>query len=173
MVFFSSYLYFVSLSVLIHIIYKYFLAALATSFANTLASRYPGQNKDTRTTILYSTIKYTKAQSLVEDAHTWKCTPDMWTNLCDWTRKHVSKRASLKVRNLNIHMYRAYCTYILIIVVLFMNIPFHPYIMSFVTNFVWRSILSDVNVANSALFGYYSRGHLFIISRGAYAYSWA
>ena len=27
--------------------------------------------------------KCTKAQPLAEDAHTWQCTPDMWTNLCD------------------------------------------------------------------------------------------
>ena len=29
------------------------------------------------------TVSYTKAQPLVEDARTWPCTPDTWTNLRD------------------------------------------------------------------------------------------
>ena len=34
-------------------------------------------------TVLY--VKYTKAQQLIEDAHMWQPTPDMWTNSRDWT----------------------------------------------------------------------------------------
>ena len=47
-------------------------------------------NEDT--VLLYSiqhwTVKYTQAPSLVEDARTWQCKPDMWTNLCNWTCQH-------------------------------------------------------------------------------------
>ena len=34
-------------------------------------------------TVLY--VKYTKAQQLIEDAHMWQPTPDMWTNSRDCT----------------------------------------------------------------------------------------
>ena len=33
-------------------------------------------------------MNYTKAQPIVEDAHTWRCIPDMWTNLQDWICEH-------------------------------------------------------------------------------------
>ena len=48
------------------------------------------------------TVKYTKAQPLVEDACTCQCTPDTWTNLRDWTWELMF--ASLKVCNLKVHM---------------------------------------------------------------------
>jgi len=53
-----------------------------------------------------------------------------------------------------------------------MNISFHPYITSFVTNFVWKSILSDVTAANFALFWLlFPWTSISIISLGAYVYS--
>ena len=66
-------------------------------------------NKDT--VLLYSlqycTVKYTKAQPLVEDAHTWQCTPDTWTNFRDWICEHTF--TSLKVRSLKVRMSGTYC----------------------------------------------------------------
>ena len=46
-----------------------------------------------------------KAQPLVEDAHGGQYTPDMRTNLCDWTRKTKTCRlGSLKVQDLKVFM---------------------------------------------------------------------
>ena len=57
--------------------------------AFTLASRYPGlEIKILYYYTLYSTIKYTKAQSLVEDAHTRQYMPDTGTYVTD-RRMHV------------------------------------------------------------------------------------
>ena len=68
-------------------------------FSNSPSNEYSGL---TSLRTLYSTVEYTKAQPLVEDALTWVCTPDTWTNLCDriWERT----LASLKVRNLKVCM---------------------------------------------------------------------
>lgn len=41
-----------------------------------------------RKTLQYYVLSI-KAQPLVEKAHTWQCTPDTWTNLCEWTYKHT------------------------------------------------------------------------------------
>lgn len=69
-------------------------------------------NKDT--VLLYSiqywTVKYKKAQPLVEDAHTWQHTPDAWTNLCDWTCK--STFPSLKACNLKVCMQGTYYSWL-------------------------------------------------------------
>ena len=40
--------------------------------------------------IQYGAVKYTKAQPFVEVLCGWQCTPDMWTNLCDWTCECMS-----------------------------------------------------------------------------------
>lgn len=48
--------------------------------------------------VLYT--KYIRAQPPVEDSHTWQCTPDTWTDLCDWTCKHTF--TSLAGCNLNL-----------------------------------------------------------------------
>ena len=38
----------------------------------------------------YCTVKYTKAQPFVQDAHMWQCTPDLWANLtCLDTQTHL------------------------------------------------------------------------------------
>ena len=50
------------------------------------ADSLPGEPQGKPT--LYSCVKYTKAQQLIEDTCTWQCTPDRWTNLRDWTCKH-------------------------------------------------------------------------------------
>ena len=69
-------------------------------------------NKDT--VLLYSiqywTVKYKKAQPLVEDTHTWQHTPDAWTNLCDWTCK--STFPSLKACNLKVCMQGTYYSWL-------------------------------------------------------------
>ena len=67
-------------------------------------------NKDTVLlySIWYCTVKYTKAQPLVEDSCTWQCTPDTWTNLRDWTCELTF--TSLKVHNLKVRMEGTYCT---------------------------------------------------------------
>ena len=61
-------------------------------------------NKDT--VPLYSTqyciVKYTKAQPVTEDARTWQCTPDTWTNYRDCTRKCTF--TSLNVHHLEVRM---------------------------------------------------------------------
>ena len=51
--------------------------------------------------ILHRTVKYPKAQPLVEDACKWQCLPDMWTNLWDWTCKCMF--LPLKAHNLKVH----------------------------------------------------------------------
>ena len=80
-----------------------------------LASGHPAWAWDKDTVLLYSihycTVKYTKAQPLVDDAHTWQCTPDTWTNLRDWTCERTF--ASLKVHNLKVRMQGTYCIHIL------------------------------------------------------------
>ena len=75
-----------------------------------LAFTHPGL--EIRIQVLYSinTVKYTKAQRLVEDAHTWQYLPD--TNLIDWTCEGTF--ASLKVHNLKVPMQGTY----------FVSIPF-------------------------------------------------
>ena len=46
-----------------------------------------------------------KAQPLVEDAHRGQYTPDVQTNLCDWTCKTKTCRFnSLKVQDLKVYM---------------------------------------------------------------------
>ena len=52
--------------------------------------------------MLHSIVKSTKSWTLVEDAHTWHCKPDTWTNLRD--RACGCTFASLKVCNLKVHM---------------------------------------------------------------------
>ena len=49
---------------------------------------------------LYSTVKHAKAQPLGEDALTWQCLPDTWTNVHEQMCKHTS--TSLKVHNLKV-----------------------------------------------------------------------
>ena len=53
----------------------------------------------------------TKAEPLVEDAHTWPYMPDTWTNLCDWTCTHTV--IPLKVHNLKVSMWGTYYVRIL------------------------------------------------------------
>ena len=53
-----------------------------------LASWHPGLEIKMLPSVLY-TVKYTKAQPLVEDAHTWQWTPDMRSNLWWNTRMHA------------------------------------------------------------------------------------
>ena len=68
-------------------------------FGNSPSNEYSGL---TSLRTLYSTVQHTIAQPLVEDALTWQCTPDTWTNLCDWIWDRTL--ASLKVRNLKVCM---------------------------------------------------------------------
>ena len=68
----------------------------------TLASGHPGLEVKIRYSMWYCTVKYTKAQPLAKDAHTWPCTPDTWANLCDWMCER--KLASLKVCNLKVRV---------------------------------------------------------------------
>ena len=53
--------------------------------------------------IRYYSVKYLKAQPLVEDACMWQCMPDTLTNSCNWTCEHM-----LKVCNLKVHMQGTY-----------------------------------------------------------------
>ena len=60
---------------------------------------------------MHNTVKYRKAQPLVEDSHTWQYTSDTWTKLCDWMWKCISM--SLKVCNLRLLYRGLYCISIL------------------------------------------------------------
>lgn len=71
----------------------HFLVLLSSTSCITasfiFASGHPGlQIKILYYWTLSSTVQYAKAQPLVEDACTWQCTPDMWTDLHDWTCEH-------------------------------------------------------------------------------------
>ena len=60
----------------------------ATCLCFFLASWHPGLEIKILSRVLY-TVKYTKAQPLVEDAHVWQCMPDTRSNLWLNMRMHA------------------------------------------------------------------------------------
>ena len=83
----------------------HFLVLLSSTSCITasfiFASGHPGlQIKVLYYWTLSSTVQYAKAQPLVEDACMWQCTLDTWTNLHDWTCKHVCILGNLYVWDL-------------------------------------------------------------------------
>ena len=61
-------------------------------------------NKDTVLlySIHYCTVKDTNVQPLIEDAHTWQCTPYTWTNLRDWSWEYTLNLWKFSCRRLTV-----------------------------------------------------------------------
>ena len=91
---------FQSCSTLIYFYFCFYCYHLAfPSTTSCIAAAFTLASRHSRLEIkIYS--KYTQAQSLIKGAHMWKCRPDTWTNLCDWTWEHMF--TSLIICNLKI-----------------------------------------------------------------------